>query len=692
MIKTKDKTNKKKRKSIGTALTLTLTLIIITLSSIVGATTYLIAKNSLINSSEELLLNKAKDSANIVEARIEMYISSIEPLGNFEFLGDPDILWEQKSKVLKIEKDRLKLTGIGIADDQGNLILDNGDNINVSNYDYFKISKEGKPYFSQPFYNDKSKNMDVAVSTPLKFDNKIVGAIIAFKDANEFYSLASDIKIGEKGFAYLLNEEIDVVSHPTVVSSATSDGISSATTSGDESKINFSTLIHRVSTNSKSDVEKITQDIMGKTTGVGQYEEEGEIIHLGYAPIPSKGWTILLSITEKEILRDLNSLKKTLILIVSISLAIGIMLSYIINRGITNRIIDMSNKTKHLSDLDLTFTIDEKTLVREDELGIMAKSIQRVIDSIKGFARETQGSSQSLAASSQELAAITQESSAASTSIAEAANNIAARSQDQIEEILKVSAEIKNVAEQFTLALNEGRLVEKLSEQAFSSTEEGKKVIDEVIDQMDNIKNSTNKVRASLEKINNSSEKMDEILIVIQSIAEQTNLLALNAAIEAARAGEAGRGFSVVAEEIRKLADQTKNSTDEINNIIKNNHDLIIDTSNLMEFSNEEINKGIDKVNDTKKTFDHIAGIIDDMNSGMSRSINSIINVGDSIDQAVTSIQVAESISHEVANEIHNVSAATEEQMASMDEITSSTDSLARLADDLQEIFRNIKL
>lgn len=692
MIKTKDKTNKKKRKSIGTALTLTLTLIIITLSSIVGATTYLIAKNSLINSSEELLLNKAKDSANIVEARIEMYISSIEPLGNFEFLGDPDILWEQKSKVLKIEKDRLKLTGIGIADDQGNLILDNGDNINVSNYDYFKISKEGKPYFSQPFYNDKSKNMDVAVSTPLKFDNKIVGAIIAFKDANEFYSLASDIKIGEKGFAYLLNEEIDVVSHPTVVSSATSDGISSATTSGDESKINFSTLIHRVSTNSKSDVEKITQDIMGKTTGVGQYEEEGEIIHLGYAPIPSKGWTILLSITEKEILRDLNSLKKTLILIVSISLAIGIMLSYIINRGITNRIIDMSNKTKHLSDLDLTFTIDEKTLDREDELGIMAKSIQRVIDSIKGFARETQGSSQSLAASSQELAAITQESSAASTSIAEAANNIAARSQDQIEEILKVSAEIKNVAEQFTLALNEGRLVEKLSEQAFSSTEEGKKVIDEVIDQMDNIKNSTNKVRASLEKINNSSEKMDEILIVIQSIAEQTNLLALNAAIEAARADEAGRGFSVVAEEIRKLADQTKNSTDEINNIIKNNHDLIIDTSNLMEFSNEEINKGIDKVNDTKKTFDHIAGFIDDMNSGMSRSINSIINVGDSIDQAVTSIQVAESISHEVANEIHNVSAATEEQMASMDEITSSTDSLARLADDLQEIFRNIKL
>ncbi len=693
MTGTKDKTKKKKRRSIGTALMLTLTLIIIILSVIVGTTTYFIAKDSLINSSNELLLNKAIDSANIVESRIEMYISSIEPLGNFEFLGDPDIPWEEKSKLLKVEKSRLGLTDIGITDTKGNLTLENGKAINISDYDYFKMANSGVSYFSQPFYNSQSQNMDVAVSTPLKFNNKVVGTIIAFKDANEFYNLASDIKIGDTGFAYLLNEDVDIVSHPTVVSGATSDTtVSGATSSGDETKINFNTLTDRVSKSSRVDVEKIIEKIQNEESGVGQYEEDGKIIHLSYAPIPSKGWTIIVNITENEILKDLNNLKKTLVIIGAISLAIGLVISYLVNRRVINRIIDMSNKTKHLSELDLTFTIDEKSLNREDELGIMAQSIQSVIDSIKGFTIETQSSSRLVAASSQELAAITEESSAASTSVAEAANNIAEKSQTQLQEILKVSTEMNNVIEQFTSALDESKLVEELSEEAFNNTEKSKKVIDEVIEQMDSIKDSTNKVKIYLENISNSSKKMDEILLVIQNIAEQTNLLALNAAIESARAGEAGKGFSVVAEQIRKLADQTKDSTDEINNIIKNNHELILDTNQHMEFSNEEVNKGIAKVNDTKKTFDHIAKIIGDMNLGMSRSIKAITNVGSSIDEAVNSIQTAESISHEVAEQIHNVSAATEEQMASMDEITTSTDTLAKLSDDLQEIFRNIKL
>ncbi|MFA7533431.1 MAG: methyl-accepting chemotaxis protein, partial [Tissierellaceae bacterium] len=347
--------------------------------------------------------------------------------------------------------------------------------------------------------------------------------------------------------------------------------------------------------------------------------------------------------------------------------------------------------TKYLSNLDLSFTLDERVLNRNDELGIMANAIQNVINSIKGFAHDTQMNSQSVAASSEELAAITQESSAASTTIAEAANEIAAKANEQLQEILNVAREMKIVEEQFSMALEEINGVEDLNKKALISVEDGTNVVNHVIGQMDNIKNSTYEVRSSLENIENSSAKMDEILIVIQNIAEQTNLLALNAAIEAARAGEAGRGFSVVADEIRKLADQTKSSTNEINEIIKDNHHMILTANQNMEFSDIEVIKGIEKANDTKNTFDAIAEVINDMHLGMMRSGQSINKVGGSIKASQKSIEQAESLSNEVTDQIHNVSASTEEQMASMEQITVSADSLANLADDLQQIFKHIK-
>lgn len=670
-------------KSISTALVVTVSLVIIAISVAVSSTAYMIGKNSLMKTTHELLLNKAVDSASIVNERIRNYTISIEPLGNLEILGNPEVSWEEKLSLLRTEKDRLKLSGIGIADTRGNLILDDNVELDVHDAEYFKASNGGNSFFSEPFYRNESENVDIAISVPLKYEKTIVGSIIAFKDADEFYKIASDIHIGESGFAYILDENIDVISHPTVVSGATV---------GNSSSINFSSLIDRVSTDSKSSVQNIIGDISKNEVGISSYDENGETIHLGYAPITSKNWSIIVNITEKEILAGLSSLRQTLLLIGAVSLGIGLVLSYFSSKKITSRIMDISQRTKDLSNLDLSFTIDDKSLNRKDEIGLMARSIQRVIDSIKTFALETQNSSESLAASSEELAAITQESSAVSTSISEAANEISNKSQVQLEEMLNISNMIDSIQEQFGLALDESNSVEDLNEKALVSIEEGKIVVDEVTHQMSNIKSSTHRVKSSLENISNSSKKMDEILVVIQGIAEQTNLLALNAAIEAARAGEAGRGFSVVADEIRKLAEQTKNSTSEIGKIITHNHDLIIDANENMEFSNEEVEKGIDKVDDTKKTFDYIAEVIGDMNLAMSKAIDAIGNVSNSVEEAVSSIEQSESISKEVTEQIHNISKATEEQMTSMEQITSSTEELASLADSLQGILRNIKL
>ncbi|MBU5436879.1 methyl-accepting chemotaxis protein [Tissierella sp. MSJ-40] len=675
------KINKLTTKSISKSMILSVTFVIVYLTIALGSSSFIISKNSLVDSVNELLLNKATDAANLVGERIQRYSIALETLGNLEDMGDENIPWEEKVKILNEEKSRLRFSNIGIADVKGNLILDDGTKLNVYEQEFFQRAKMGYSHFSEPFKREETGKTEVAISAPVRHKGMIIGSIVAFKSADEFYYITNDVKIGESGFAYILDEQADVISHPTVVSNSSNENV-----------INFNSLRERVTEKSKNDLESIINSIVGKISGTGKYTADGETMYLGYAPIKFKGWTVIVNVNEKEALAGLTGLRRTLIKTSIVSLVIGLFISYFSSQRIAKRIVDISSKTKTLADLDLRFSVDEKSLQREDEIGLMARSIQTVIDSMRSFALEVQESSQHVAASSEELAAISQQSAAASTSVAEAANEIAQQSDVQLQEILGVSSAMQEVAKQFMLVMEQAKLVDGLSKSSHDSTEKGKEMIDEVIGQMDNIKDSTSRVKNSLVNINDSSKKMDEILVVIQSVAEETNLLALNAAIEAARAGEYGRGFAVVADEIRKLAEQTQKSTEEINNLIKNNHSLIVDANKNMEFSNTEVNKGIEKVNETKNTFDEIAEMIKEVAEGMAKSSESVAKVEDSLEDAVFAIANTETITREVAGQVQNVSAATQEQTASAEEITSSTEALAKLADELQEIIKHIKL
>lgn len=671
-----------KFKNISTVLLLTVILIIVLLSGTVGLTSYIIAKNSLVSTSKELLFNKAHDSGLIIDERIKNYLISISSLGSLELLSNVDNTWTEKLDYLKAEKNRLNLSSIGIADTDGNLRLDNNKIVNISDQWFFKQANLGMPSFSAPFYREESGQVDIAMAAPLKHDRKVVGIIIAYKNADEFYEIAQDIHVGETGYAYIIDENIDVISHPTLDINGKDE----------TTKINFRDLIGKVDKDSKERIDHVLQEIKEKNVGIDTYKQNGERIYIGYAPIPSKGWTVIVHITEKEILSGLDKLNISLSIIGILALVFGIVLSYLISKSLSNRIVNISNQTKSLAELDFSFSIDEKIQNSTDEIGIMAKSIQSVINNMKTFAHEIQGSSHSLASSAMKLTAITQESYASSNSVAEAANNITTKANVQLNEILDVSNEIKNVNNSFGFVLSQLKAVATLSKKAHSNASKGKESIEEVIGQMANIKDSSERVKDSLEDINISSREMDGILLVIEEVAEKTNLLALNAAIEAARAGEYGRGFAVVAEEIRLLADQTKSSTNEINKLIKDNQKIITYANKNMEYSTSEIDKGSLTVNETKSVFDEIASTIDSIVNEMNESAEAITNVEDNLLNATNSMSKAENITNEVVMEISNVSAATEEQMASMNEIASSTDSLAELADDLKNLASKIKL
>lgn len=672
------------RKSIGRRLILFTSSILICFTLVLGFIAYFIARDSLITSSQEMLRNKALDSANLINAQIRSYANSIETLGILEIIGDPKSNEKEQLELLKRERGALGFTRIGLADTDGNMVLDNGESFNIRDEDFFRTARSGGSYFSQPVLTDATGQMDIIIAAPAKYENIITGVVVGYKPAQDFYKITDDIQLGGEGFAIVLDEEADVIAHPTIVSGATADV-------DDDAIFNFSNLLERVAAEYQDEVAGMQAKIQDQEAGIGRYFDQGEIRYLGFAPIKFKDWTLLVSNSEKELLAGLDGLKFTLLLATLLALVVGIVLALVFSRSLTRPIVSTTRHTDRLAQLDLRENIDKKLVDRRDELGAMGQSLQVVIDNIRGFAIETLESSHQVAAASQELAAITQEATAASTNIAESSSDIAAGSGQQLEEVLKIADFVQNISHEVENSAQVANESMDLAENVTSNAELGREKIDEVIQQMHNISSTTNNVRSSLLNINESSNEMNQILRMIQEIAEQTNLLALNAAIEAARAGEYGTGFAVVADEIRKLAEETHNSTEEISLLLVNNNSLIEEANSNMDSGQREVQLGVAKVNETKENFDEIVTLIREMVEGISNINNSTASIEGLMEELVNSTLAIENMSRNIAGQIENSSAASEEQMASMEEISSSTESLAELAEELQSLMANIK-
>lgn len=671
---------------IGNRISIPTIGILVSLVLIISFISYYISQKRLIESANQLLVHKAQDTATIVDNQIKSYTQAIETLGHLNIISNPDIPTEVKFETLKPEKDRLGFNNIGIADIEGNLILDSYLKRSVVGTEYFEKAKKGVTYFSQPMKNNLTGENEIVISSPIIHNSEIVGVIIGYIDANRLYYIIESIQIGERGQAYILNEVTDIISHPTIVGSNTDNEFYY------NKPINFSSLEQRVDEGFKNELDQIYNEIRQGQVGTGKYVSEGRAIRIGYAPIKSKNWTLVVSLDESEVLGGLESLKNGSILTLILAIIVGVVFSILLSRSITKPIYAITNYCQKLAQLDLSSDVDERVLKQKDEIGQMGNSLQIVVDNIRNFAKEVRDSSHHVAASSEELAAISEESTAAATSIAENSNEIAESSNRQLEEILKITSAIDEMAEQIEYVSNQIGGAENNSRNVYERTKIGKDRIDNVISQMNNIKDSTQRVKASLMNITISSNKMNQMLEMIENIAEQTNLLALNAAIEAARAGEHGRGFSVVAEEIRKLAEETQKSTEEIYQLIRGNNRLIEEANENMDLNSQEVEVGVEEVNEAKKAFDEIANSI----LQVTVSINEVAAATNSVESHMEGLRESshsiEDMSKNIAGQIQNASAASEEQMASMEEITSSTESLATLAEELEAITANIKL
>lgn len=331
-------------------------------------------------------------------------------------------------------------------------------------------------------------------------------------------------------------------------------------------------------------------------------------------------------------------------------------------------------------------------VIKNSDVAELGEAFNLMMDNFETIVLKISESSEQVASSSKELTIIAEQNVLVSTQIASSVEQVASGTENQSVAVNKTSLiteDISSSTEEVSASTNE---VTNAMIRTIETTQAGQKALDRVVQQMNSINSGTDRVQSSIIELSTSSDKIGEIVGVITSIAEQTNLLALNAAIEAARAGEQGRGFAVVADEVRKLAEQSSEATKQISVLINQNQTDIVTAVSAMKDGSEDVKMGIEVVTEASKSFNEIANLIESVSTQMKQISATIQQIAIGTQQIVTSVREVDLISAQTAEQAQTVSAGVEEQTASMEQISSASRDLSTMAFELQSIIQKFKI
>ncbi|MDS0294852.1 methyl-accepting chemotaxis protein [Halogeometricum luteum] len=332
---------------------------------------------------------------------------------------------------------------------------------------------------------------------------------------------------------------------------------------------------------------------------------------------------------------------------------------------------------------DMTARMNEDSNSRD--MRRIAEAFNEMMVGLEGTVLAVKRFSDDVAAQSEEVATSAGEVNRASQEVAESVEQISSGAREQSDSVTSLSGEIETLSAAIQQVAAASDEVAAQADEAATQSERGQAFAEDALSGIDAIERETEETVTAVERLDEKLVKVGEITDLIGGLAEQTNILALNANIEAARAGEAGEGFAVVSNEVKSLAEETREFADDIATLVEEVREQRTDVTEGIEGMRESVSEGTESVTSALRTLDDIDDAIGEANRSADEISSATSEQANAAQEVQSMTDEVASVVEETTSEAENVSAAAEEQTASLGEVTDSATRLAQQVDELQE-------